>query len=243
MRTSAPPALPARGKLLRAFFAAVIAAAVALPAGAPGASDSVEFTVVPGPVGYGPDPHQGEGPPGVPGAAPPGIPAATPLGVSQQPTSISTGMKDFSVTDASGSGQGWTITVSSDRGRGRSPVLRQYCPSSSCGKQPGPGYVAGGHKLPPNSLTLDSSGARFHGHSWDAGKPPRNTCGQVCFIDTPAGRPSKIALAQVDAGMGVFEASGFSDDSFRLVAPASPDPLPRGQIYRVDVSWTLNTGP
>lgn len=242
MRTSASLAMPARRKLLHALIAAAIAALVVLPARALGASDSVEFTVVPGPVGYGAGPQGSGEPPGVPTATPPGVPAV-PLGLSDQPEPVSTRMADFIVTDASGSGQGWSITVSGDRGRDRSPVLRQYCPSSSCGRHPGPGYVADGLTLPSNSLTLDSSGARFRSNSPDAGEPPENSCGQTCFIDTPATSPSKIAEAPAGSGMGVFEASGFADSSFRLVAPSSPTPLPRGEIYRVDVSWSLNTGP
>lgn len=241
MRTSASLATPARRKLLRALIAAAIGAAVVLPAGAPGASDSVEFTVVPGPIGYGAGPQgQGESP-GVPAPAPLGL--SDQPGTSDQPQSVRTRMGDFAVTDASGSGQGWSITVSGERGPNRSPILRQYCPSSSCGRHSGPGYVAHGLTLPPNSLTLDSSGARFRSDNPDAGKLPTNTCGQTCFINTPPRSPSKIAEAQAGTGMGAFEASGFSDSSISLVAPSSPPRLPRGEIYRVDVGWSLNTGP
>ena len=233
MSTRPLSAKPVRGKLPRSLIAAAVAALVVLPAGAAGSSDSVEFTVVPGPVGYGAGPEGAGEPPGVPPA---------PLGVSERPESVSTRMADFAVTDASGSRQGWSITVSGDRGRDRSPVLRQYCPSSSCGDHPGPGYVADGLTLPPNSLTLDSSGARFRG-SGDAAKPPRNSCGQTCFIDTAPTSPSKIAEARAGSGAGAFESSGFDDSSFRLVAPNRSKALPRGEIYRIDISWSLNTGP
>ena len=226
--------MPARRKLRHALIAAAIAALVMLPARAAGSSDSVQFEVVPGPVGYGAGP-QGE-------TEPPGVPAA-PLGLSEQPQSFSTRMADFRVVDASGSGSGWNITVSGEGGHDRSPVLRQYCRSSTCGRHAGPGYVADGIALPPNSLTLDSSGARFRSDSPDAGEPPENACGQTCFIDTPATAPSKIAEAPAGSGMGMFEASGFADSSFRLMAPSSPTHLSQGEIYRVDVSWSLNTGP
>jgi hypothetical protein len=226
--------MPAGRKLFRVFIAVAITT-VLLPARALGSDDSVEFEVFPGPVGYGAGPDNGAGPPG--------IPSATPLGRSDRPQPVRTRLAPYGVIDASGSGGGWNITVSGEEGREQSPVLAQYCPSASCGRHRGPGYVPDGITLPTNSLTLDSSGARFRGKDGGSGDSPANTCGQGCFIDTPSRWPSKIAVAHAGTGMGAFEASGFSASSVRLVEPSSPEPLPKGEIYRVDVSWSLNTGP
>jgi hypothetical protein len=210
-----------------------------VPAQATGSGDSVEFTVVPGPVGFGAGPE---------GAEPPSVPGE-PLGVEGSPVSLpgtiamSTRMASYAVTDASGSGEGWSISVSGARGPGRSPVLRQYCPSAGCGGDPGPGYVSNGLSLPANSLALDSSGAEFHSQWPGSGAPPVHSCDRLCFIDARGSLPSKIAVAAMGAGIGAFKATGFEKDSFRFVGPVEPGKLPRGQRYRVDVGWSLNTGP
>jgi hypothetical protein len=45
------------------------------------------------------------------------------------------------------------------------------------------------------------------------------------------------------AGEGVWGASGFSASSLALAAPTTLRALPNEEIYRVNVLWTLSTGP
>ena len=208
-----------------------------------GSSDTVGFSVVSGPLGYG---DSG----GAPSIPPPGSsggtsggPGITAVDREGQPNILSSRMPGFEVSDASGAGLGWSITVSGDARHGLSPVLKEYCPLAECGSDPGPGYVAGGITLPHNSLILDSSGARFDPRRGTTGLPPTYRCDHACFVDVSPKSPSKVVTAGVGAGMGTFKARGFSDSSVRLVAPRMAPPLPPKETYRVDLSWSLNSGP
>lgn len=201
---------------------------IPFPTGAAAASDSVQFTVVPGPVGFGSVPDAPE----VPG-----------MDLNGKAQIISTQMPNFSVRDASGTGLGWGLTVSGISGRRLSPVLSQYCPAPLCGGDSGPGYVPGGLTLPANSLTLDSSGAHFVPRDGSSGSGPKQRCNRGCFIDAPPDSPTLIAAANVGAGMGTFRTAGFSRTSLQLSAPDARHHLPTGEQYRVDLSWSLNRGP
>jgi hypothetical protein len=230
----------ARGS--RVSVAALALAAVLFPAHSVAATDTVGFSVVSGPLGYG----GSGGAPSIPAPAPtggtsPGHPGITDVG--DRPNELRSRMPDFEVSDASGGGRGWSITVSGDTGRDRSPLLKQYCPLRECPGGHRRGYVVEGVTLPPNSLTFDSSGASFEPVRGSAGRPPTFRCGDACFVDVFPGSPSKLAVAEVGSGMGTFRARGFSPSSIKLVAPNAPPTLPPGQIYRVDLSWTLNSGP
>jgi hypothetical protein len=237
MRKSAPVRMPARGDRLRVAVAAMMLAATLFPARSMGSSeDTVQFAVTPGPLGYGESP----GAPSFPSPDQPGISSP---GLDGGPETLSARMPGFEVSDASGAGLGWGITVSGDNRPGKSPVLKQYCPIADCRSGPGPGYVAGGVTLPANSLTVDSSGARFAPQRGTIGPPPTYQCEEGCFVDAPPDSPSNLVVAASGAGMGTFRASGFSDSSVRLVAPGFARPLPPKETYRVDLSWTLNRGP
>lgn len=228
MRKSASVRMPARGDRLRLAVAAMTLAAIVFPARSMGSSDTVQFSVIPGALGYGESP-------GVPG-----IPSAGPNGQQQ---TLSARMDDFEVTDASGAGDGWNITVNGVDGPGKSPVLKQYCPNPTCGPDTGPGYVFGGATLPANSLLLDSRGASFSPKAGTTGTAPIHECDSGCFVDAFPSSPSKIVTAADGAGMGTFQTRGYSSSSVALAEPSTVDALPAGEVYRVDLAWSLNNGP
>lgn len=208
--------------------AAVGLVAMLLPATAPASTDTTQFPVVAGPLGFGSPPVASE---------PPRLVLSAPTEAQKMQ------INDFSVTDATGSGGGWNITVSGARGPGKSPVFKQYCPSIACGKDSGPGYVPGGEALPPNSLTLNSTGASFSAQGDSTGKPPSQQCDHGCFVDTPPGLPTKIVSAPSGAGMGTFRTTGWSSSSLSLAAPRTVLALTAGEVYRLDLVWSLDNGP
>jgi hypothetical protein len=218
-----------RGRLARLLVFAVVLAFTATPATALAveSADSTQFSVTPGPLGFGQ-------PPGVE------VPSLTLKGETQ---ATSTKMANFAVTDASGTAEGWGLTVSGDASPGHSPVLKQFCMLAVCGSLRGPAYVPSGATLPSDSLMLDSRGAGFTPEGGSSGAAPSHQCNTGCFVDAPPDAPSKLVAAGAGGGMGTFRTSGFSNSSLRLVAPRSARGLPPGEIYRVDLSWTLNTGP
>jgi len=174
---------------------------------------------------------------------PPGVTQVPSLTLKGETQAVSTQMANFAVTDASGTAEGWGLTVSGDSSPGHSPVLRQFCTVAICGSLRGPAYVPSGSALPSDSLMLDSLGAGFTPEGGSSGSAPSHQCNSGCFVDAPPNAPSKVVAAPAGGGMGTFSTSGFSSSSLRLVAPGSARGLPRGEVYRVDLSWTLNTGP
>jgi hypothetical protein len=167
------------------------------------------------------------------------LPSVTLNGQAQTAT---TAMANFEVDDATGSSQGssasgWNLTVSGDAAAGKSAVFKRYCPNATCGSDTGPGYIAGGATLPANSLTLVSTGASFSGGS---GTAPAFQCGSSCNVDSAAG--TKIVSAGTGGG-GLWTSSGFAANSLRLSTATTLRVLPASEIYRVDLVWSLNTGP
>jgi hypothetical protein len=222
--------LPRRRWIGLLFCAAAISAVAAtpFPASALASDDTAQVSVIPGSLGFG---------------ASPALPDISSLVLNGQAQSISSRVANFEVSDASGAGLGWNISVSGDDGPGKSPVLKQYCPAPDCGDHAGPGYVAHGSTLPADSLTLDSSGATFMPVDGSTGPRPAHQCNAGCFVDAPPRSPTKVVVAASGTGMGTFRTSGFSSSSLRLAAPVGTRGLQTGELYRVDLSWTLNSGP
>jgi hypothetical protein len=222
--------LPRRRRRARLLFAAALLALAAVPASASAeiSGDTTQFSVIPGPIGFG---------------QPPGVTEVPSMTLNGESQAVSSKMTNFAVTDASGTAAGWGLTVSGDDSPGHSPVLRQYCPRASCGSLSGPAFVPRGARLPPDSLMLDSRGAGFTPVGSSSGSGPAQQCDTGCFLDAPPNAPSKIVAAGAGRGMGTFATTGFSSSSLRLAAPETARDLARGEVYRVDLSWTLNTGP
>lgn len=151
-------------------------------------------------------------------------------------------MTNFGVADATGSGAGWNVTVNGQSGSGKSAVFAQYCPKATCGADK-EGYVASGATLPANSLTLTSTGASFTGEkgSKEGANLPTLQCSSACNVDSASA--VKIASAAKEAGMGTFKTGGWSGTSLALSTPSTLKLLANEEVYRVNLLWTLSTGP
>jgi hypothetical protein len=147
-------------------------------------------------------------------------------------------MSDFAVDDTTGSGSGWNVTVVGDGSAGKSAVFKQYCTQAGgCGSDP-LGYVSGGLTLPAASLKLSSTGASFTGAN---GTAPTLQCSAQCSVDAAA--TTKIASAAAGAGLGPWQTSGFASNSLSLSTATTLRTLPANEVYRVDLLWSLNSGP
>jgi hypothetical protein len=133
---------------------------------------------------------------------------------------------------------GWNVTVQGDSSAGKSPVFKAYCPNASCGSDP-TGYVTGGATLAANSLKLNSTGA---GWTTGTGTKPTHSCNSGCNVDAAA--PVKVASASTAVGLTTWATTAYSGVSLALTVPTTTrTPSQTGEVYRVDLVWTLNTGP
>jgi len=163
------------------------------------------------------------------------MPSVTLNGQAQTTTAQ---MSNFAVDDTTGSGSGWNVTVVGDGSAGKSAVFKQYCTQAGgCGGDP-LGYVTGGRTLPAASLKLSSTGASFSGAN---GTAPTHQCSSLCSVDAAAA--TKVASAAAGAGLGPWQTSGYGASSLSLSTATTLRTLPANEVYRVDLLWTLNSGP
>jgi hypothetical protein len=214
----------ARGITVAAALMALAALAPALSAAAT-QEDKTQFSVTAGSLSFSTTP------------AMPTLGAIT-LSGSAQTTNAT--MTNFGTADATGSGSGWNTTVAGQTGTGKSAVFKQYCPTATCGADP-EGYVTGGATLAANSLTLNSTGATFAAQSGTTGTAPTLQCSSACNVDSAAA--VKVASAALGAGMGTWLTTGFTATSLALATPSTLKALSNGEVYRVNLLWTLGTGP
>jgi hypothetical protein len=169
----------------------------------------------------------------------PALPSLTAVTLNAHSQTTNTTMTNFSVSDTTGEGKGWNVTVQGQSGTGKSAVLAQYCPETAgCGSEPF-GYISGGKTLSANSLTLNSSGASFTGGS---GAAPALTCSSACNVDS-ATAVKAASAATGGAGAGTWTTTGWSSTSLALTTATTLKTLPSKEIYRVNILWTLATGP
>jgi WxL domain surface cell wall-binding len=217
--------VPARLRLCLAGMAALVALA-GLPSTASAVSDTTQFSVTAGTLSFGTAPDV------------PNLPALTLNGQAQ---TLNAQMNNYSVSDATGAGAGWNVTVNGDATGGKSAVFKQYCPNATCGTDSGPGYVASGATLPANSLTLSSTGASFSAQNGTTGTAPTHQCGTACNVDSASA--VKTVSAASGAGMGTYLTSGYSATSLALNAPTTIKALQTNEYYKLDLVWSLNSGP
>jgi len=219
--------LPPAG--LRAFSVLLVAGMTAalVSTAALGATqeDKAEFSVKAGTLSFSTAP------------AMPTLPEVTLTGGTQTTNAT---MTNVGVKDATGSGSGWNTTVAGQSGSEKSAVFAQYCPTATCGADT-KGYVPSGATLPANSLILNSTGASFSAQSGSTGTAPTLQCSASCNVDSASA--VKIASAAVNAGMGTWLTTGFSGTSLALATPSTLKALSNGEVYRVNLLWTLSTGP
>jgi hypothetical protein len=140
----------------------------------------------------------------------------------------------FAILD--NNGVGWNLTLGANTSGGSySAVLKQYCPNTTCGTDTGPGYVTGGYTLPANSLTMTTTGA-----GWTTGgTTPAYQCAAGCRVDSATA--VKIVSASTSVATGTWTTSGSA--ALSLTTPSTLRKLQAGETYRVDLVWTLNSGP
>ena len=190
------------------------------------ANDTTQFAVTAGALTFGTAPDV------------PNLPALTLNGQAQ---TLNAQMANFSMSDATGSGSGWNVSVIGDTAGGKSPVFKQYCPNATCGTDTGPGYVPSGATLIPNSLTLNSTGAAFTAQNGTTGTAPTHQCNSGCNVDSAS--QSKVVSAALNAGMGTWQANSYSATSIAANTPSTIQALQANEVYRVDLVWTLSSGP
>jgi hypothetical protein len=210
--------------------AVVIAGTCLISAGAALASsvtaeDKTQFSVIAGSLAF---------------STTPAMPTLSSVTLKGEAQSTNTTMTNFGISDATGSGAGWNVTVAGQSGTKKSAVFAQYCPKATCGSDT-EGYVASGATLPANSLTLNSTGASFTAEKGSSGTGPELKCSTACNVDSASA--VKIASAAEKAGMGTFTTSGWSATSLTLSTPSTLKALANEEVYRVNLLWTLSTGP
>ncbi len=177
----------------------------------------------------------------------PDLPALTLDGADQ---TLNGTLNEWRVRDATGSSSGWNVSVQGDSSAGNSAVFKEYCtdglPENGCdtavGGGPGPGYVTSGESLEANSLVLNSAGASFNAYGGSGGTPPTHSCDSSCNVDSAS--PVTIASAPTGSGMGTYGATGYSQSSLSLSTPMTIKAIGTGnKVYRVDLVWTLASGP
>jgi hypothetical protein len=207
----------------------VLACAVAAlaPAASLGATaeDKAQFSVTAGSLSFSTTPVMST------------LNAVTLTGAAQ---TTNTTMSNYGVVDATGSGSGWNTTVAGQSGTKKSIVFAQYCPTATCGSDT-EGYVASGATLPANSLTLNSTGASFSPQSGTTGEAPTLQCSAACNVDSASA--VKIASAAEKKGLGTWLTTGWSATSLALSTPSTLKVLANGEVYRINLIWTLATGP
>jgi hypothetical protein len=179
-------------------------------------------------------------------ATAPAMPTLTSVTLNGQAQTTNTTMTNFAVDDATGSGSGWNVTVNGRSGTGLSPVFAQYCNSGSAcnsGADPANSYVSGGATLPADSLTLNSTGASFSGQNGTTGNAPTLTCGSGCGVDHATANKVASASNSPVQGMGTWGTASWSGTSLALSTPSTLKVLPTNEVYRVDLLWTLGSGP
>jgi hypothetical protein len=167
----------------------------------------------------------------------PTLPAVT---INGQAQTTNATMNNFAVDDTT-AGSGWNLTVAGNTGAGDSPVFKRYCPNATCGTDTGPGYVTGGATLPASSLTLNTTGGSWSTTGGSGAAPVFQCSSTACPIDSSSA--TKIVSAASGAGLGPWTTSGFSATSLGRSIPSTLRVLPEGEVYRVDLLWTLSSGP
>jgi hypothetical protein len=220
------PRRPTSHALLAAAMAVAALLITAPLAAAATSNDTTQFAVTAGTLVFGTAPDV------------PNLPALTLNGQAQ---TLNGQMASYAMSDGTGSGSGWNVSVIGDVAGGKSAVFKQYCPNATCGSDSGPGYVAGGATLAANSLTLNSTGAAFTAQNGTTGTAPTHQCGSGCNVDSASA--SKVVSAAVNAGMGTYQANTYSATSLGLSTPTTVKGLQTNEVYRVDLVWSLNSGP
>jgi hypothetical protein len=167
----------------------------------------------------------------------PNLPTLTGVTLNGQSQSTSTIWSNAMQITSSGTNNGWNLTVNGNSAAGRSAVFKQYCPNATCGTDSGPGYITGGFTLPAGSLTMNTSGA-----SWTSAAPrPAYQCSVTPFCKIDQTTATKVVSASTSVALGTSTGSGST--VLTLATPASMRKLQTNEVYRLNLVWTLSSGP
>jgi hypothetical protein len=210
-------------------MAATMLAGTSTAFAATSANDTTQFSVTAGTLSF---------------TTSPDVPTLPALTLNGQAQTLNATMGNFGVSDSTGSGAGWNVTVSGDNAGGKSPVFKPYCTNAGgCGAHP-LGYVASGTALAANSLTLNSTSAGFSAQNGTTGTAPTHQCNPTaCNVDAPPASPVKVIAAAASAGMGSYLTTGYTATSIAANTPSTTQALLANEVYRVDLLWTLGSGP
>jgi hypothetical protein len=173
----------------------------------------------------------------------PDVPDLPGITLNGQSRSLNASMNNFAVSLIPLDNSGFNVTVGGDSSAGKSPVFKAYCPGpAACGPDAAAAYVSGGPTLAADSLTLNTGGV-----SWTqtgvGGSTPSYLCNSGCTIDHATAVKVASAAAAL-GGLTTWTTSGFSASSIALAVPTTIRRLPQaGEVYHLDLVWTLNTGP
>ena len=168
----------------------------------------------------------------------PKLPTLTTVKLNGAGQTVNSTMAGFAVIDTRGTKSGWNVTAQGQSGTGKSAVFKQYCPKAKCGSD-SEGYVTGGQTMAANSLKLNSTGASFKGGT---GSAPSLQCAAGCNLDG-ASATKIVSAAAGGAGEATWTTSGFSATSLALAIATTLRALANEEVYRVNILWTLSTGP
>src|SRR5207302_67986 len=87
-------------------------------------------------------------------------------------------------------------------------------------------------------VVLHGSGEVAQAGTGTTGPAPGLSGNSGCFVDN--GTAVKDVSAASGAGMGTWTTSGWSGTSLALATPTTLKALPSGEVYLVDLVWTLN---
>jgi hypothetical protein len=175
----------------------------------------------------------------------PNVPDFAAVTINGQSQTIHATMNSFTVSLGVIDIGGFNVTVQGDSSAGKSAVFKVYCPNATCGTDSGPAYVTGGATLPADSLTLDTTGGSWTETSGVGGSTPAYTaaCNSGCTID----HASAVKIAsQASYSIGVLATwtASFAANSLSLAIPTTlRKPTQAGEVYRLDLVWTLGSGP
>ncbi len=232
------PTLPPRDSRTRVWLVGLLTlvAMVATVPGAEAATDTTQFAVTAGSLSL---------------TTAPVVPVLPSLTLNGNSQTLNATLPAWTAVDATGSGSGWNLNVIGDSSAGKSAVFKEYCTdgtaTNGCNTAvsggPGPGYVTTSPAtLAANSLKLNSTSATMTAGGGSTGTAPTHSCSAGCNMDSAA--TVKVASAALNAGMGTWTGGAYSATSVALTAPTTIKAIGTGnKVYRVDLIWTLSTGP
>jgi hypothetical protein len=144
----------------------------------------------------------------------PVVPVLPTLTLNGNAQTLNATMSGWTAVDATGSGSGWNLNVIGDSSAGKSAVFKEYCTDGTA----------------TNGCSTAVSGAPGPGYVTTS--PQTLTANSLKLNSTSA---------TMTAGGG---STGYSATSVALTAPTTIKAIGTGnKVYRLDMIWTLATGP